>query len=962
MKRLSDRILVSFLLFLYIFKNASANFGCKEVFIEQNSILKKNQDFRLVGQEESVLEKSIKTLSHTNGNKVVRVLRVRQIGGTEVELLPSNEEYLELFSKVSQFYKVNSGFKLSLTFEIHEDFLTEETYSFENCDSAECDVSVPYFAGLTSNTDIHFLTVLEDSCNCLKFRGLGQVLQQMSWVNGTPDFKVVAHELGHNFGASHANFQQQEYANYFSIMGTGEQTFDSHFSVAGKAQFKWLSLGKDSQVVSVARSKGCGDSLFADARESCFDDCLEDMPCEFELNAHDSGFYSQKLYGIRVATGIANVSVWLEYRSAFVDTKEGLLAVWSYESFYSQVTVSRYGPSQLLQSRVSTEGDETPKNAVIEKGAVWVYDLDNVGLVVKVKDVLVSEKAIQIQMYFTEHLAKEYNYSEQSQLFQTFDPTLFTGEQSNQLRCGTVRTLKVTEETSGALFALHLRNPTFLEMFYQTRCSTHSDSLSERAGIYVYPTYPLQHELNEEFDPTRGATHFFPLDCTPNSAIKEVFKSFLGETFLKGNVLITNNVSPNRNLGSFPEYETFSKENYILVYAGINKNVVSITVFVQETEMCQSFCEEVEVVGDVEVAGVYRYINDQQLYLRLDALFAITKVGDLGGWEVLSMTSEGSVVVSLSKHSHLHFVTEWSVQMEVICVGRPEFKRVEERAVDQRVFLTVLFMIICVVLTVVVFLMIKISQHRTELQQKKLYQKKRTLERPRKKPKPFVLAKNFLSVLTKAITYKDDLRGSTLHKLPRSSSLKAQLLKHEKSGVYKVYCLEFDCLKNSFELTLSNFGGKCVEASSLLVRSREKVVLLAICFTSDNDVLDRREVSHLMSGSEGCFMNEKKLCRLVGGLLRLTRNIPNVQMVVPKWKERWRALKLKEVKYFASTKTEYKVLPEQEFLKLSEILCLCLIPLGKKKTSAMLSQLNLISSKQAFATKAKRFGYSVILS
>lgn len=76
------------------------------------------------------------------------------------------------------------------------------------------------------------------------FRGLGS--GEQAWINGAPDRKLVAHELGHTYGLAHANSWEcsavqscrvVEYGDPYSTMGFGE----GDFNVFEKSFLGWLT-------------------------------------------------------------------------------------------------------------------------------------------------------------------------------------------------------------------------------------------------------------------------------------------------------------------------------------------------------------------------------------------------------------------------------------------------------------------------------------------------------------------------------------------------------------------------------------------------------------------------------------------------------------------------------------------------------------------------------------------------
>ncbi len=89
--------------------------------------------------------------------------------------------------------------------------------------------------------------------------GRGYVGSRGTWLNGSFNLRVTAHELGHNYGAYHANFWSTsgvspigpgstvEYGNPFDIMGGGNAQAN-HFNAWRKRRFDWLTPSSFSTV------------------------------------------------------------------------------------------------------------------------------------------------------------------------------------------------------------------------------------------------------------------------------------------------------------------------------------------------------------------------------------------------------------------------------------------------------------------------------------------------------------------------------------------------------------------------------------------------------------------------------------------------------------------------------------------------------------------------------------------
>lgn len=92
----------------------------------------------------------------------------------------------------------------------------------------------------------------------LGWAGLGFVGNKGAWINGSFGAGVVEHEIGHNFGLSHANFwkasndtingpgQSLEYGDVYEVMGSG----DGHHNGWYKTNLNWLVAGESVTATS----------------------------------------------------------------------------------------------------------------------------------------------------------------------------------------------------------------------------------------------------------------------------------------------------------------------------------------------------------------------------------------------------------------------------------------------------------------------------------------------------------------------------------------------------------------------------------------------------------------------------------------------------------------------------------------------------------------------------------------
>ena len=113
---------------------------------------------------------------------------------------------------------------------------------------------------LSSYTNFMYMFPPTSSCT---WRGLAQLPGPSAWINGAPNLRVVAHELGHNLGVHHAsslrctkdgvrvalsaNCTRTEYGDPFTTMG-GAST--RHVHNLEKAQIGYLAAGAARTVVA----------------------------------------------------------------------------------------------------------------------------------------------------------------------------------------------------------------------------------------------------------------------------------------------------------------------------------------------------------------------------------------------------------------------------------------------------------------------------------------------------------------------------------------------------------------------------------------------------------------------------------------------------------------------------------------------------------------------------------------
>lgn len=383
----------------------------------------------------------------------------------------------------------------------------------------------------------------------------------VTWCNGRPDLRVLGHELGHNNGAYHSNRGEREYGNDFSIMGGSG--YNMHFNTAGKVSMKWLDEAK--HVKTVARSGGCFDF------NPCIQTCTQANPCTFDLFAHDQGSYlDNRVYTVRVLTNqFKDENIWIEYRknypADYAASEDGLLLVWSIKR-----NSIIFGPTHLEDYDSITPSQS---DSFLPIGKKWVYDYDNIGAVVEATQK--GTDSMKVSVYFTDRIAS------------TSDPTqetLLKGRNDSSLGCGTSqRTISLGAQDRFKVFQTMIQAETTVSItMAKVDCS--KGTLPEDAGLYVYPTYPLQLELNANPDMANGAIYFLKFECQPAGKAKEV---------INGDVSVRSLGTPSAIDGY--HYLDFSQANYFVLNKGDMASALDVEISLTESTSCYSACEGVQV-------------------------------------------------------------------------------------------------------------------------------------------------------------------------------------------------------------------------------------------------------------------------------------------------------------------------------------------------------------------------------
>jgi Gametolysin peptidase M11 len=117
-------------------------------------------------------------------------------------------------------------------------------------------------AGYNLSSYSHYMYVFPYTSACA-WGGLATVGGSDSWVNGTLDIEIAAHELGHNFGLYHShnlncgttvlcsNGSVGEYGDAFDLMGAA---FSGDFNAFQKERLGWLNSGVSPPITTVTSS------------------------------------------------------------------------------------------------------------------------------------------------------------------------------------------------------------------------------------------------------------------------------------------------------------------------------------------------------------------------------------------------------------------------------------------------------------------------------------------------------------------------------------------------------------------------------------------------------------------------------------------------------------------------------------------------------------------------------------
>jgi len=466
---------------------------------------------------------------------------------------------LDVLDESREFFRANSNGKQQYTFTIYGNGrLQIPEYSSIHCmrDSTTCPGTQKFFDSITSQPLYsgynRYMIIYYNRCDCLRWAGVGEVGGSWSWYNGPVSLQIVAHELGHNNRALHSNFLNWEYGNPFSVMGIGSK---DHFTTAGKLAMKWLD--ENLHVRTLARPEEGKCFQF----DNCIQTCTPQIPCVYDIYAHDTGSYlDSRIYTLRILTEqFYNEHIYIEYRQNY-DTKyaasiNGVLVFWG-------LTPAKSGRGSFVTSIEdynSTTRSQT--DAYVPIGKSFVHDYENVGAVIT--PLTKIEGGIRVSVYFTKHVASEIE-----NILPGYD-----------LGCGTTNKIITLSEKRGYnLYETYIQEETVVKLTINNlNCSSIVDS---RAGLYVYPTYPLHLEINENPDLGNRAIFYKSFTCSDEI---ETFEFRVASSWTRNVDKDIYTITP------------FSNRNYLLFYIGNNYSEIEFNVSLNESVSCYSPCSVIFV-------------------------------------------------------------------------------------------------------------------------------------------------------------------------------------------------------------------------------------------------------------------------------------------------------------------------------------------------------------------------------
>ena len=298
----------------------------------------------------------------------------------------------------ARFFQESSWGALSMTWSVTP--IVRIDYDAANCGSVEglgyyyddgSAYDVMAFAAAEeagyARSDYDFHVVVSPRCASLGWSGIGWVGYPgcVLNLNAQNYDQSLAHELGHNFGANHASFDEyargavawwdetlgevsttwREYANPFTVMGNADVSFDDsrtgQFLVAGRLVFDWITASDVVEVDVYEKTTAGVEGL-----------CYPDNCGPYYLQAIDDegGLRHEGIpLALQLSTRTAQRYLFLEFRSSSFSVS-GLLLTWS-DIFYGSGFTGTYGNTLMA--------DTSPETTSLSDGLLGLgesYDVD----------------------------------------------------------------------------------------------------------------------------------------------------------------------------------------------------------------------------------------------------------------------------------------------------------------------------------------------------------------------------------------------------------------------------------------------------------------------------------------------------------------------------------------------------------------------------------------------------------
>jgi len=221
-----------------------------------------NTELELSGNN-STSGSSVTTLAlaapNTFGEQRTVVLLVNFQDNTSTPLSWTDASYVT-FGQVSDYYRANSYNQAWLTGDVYGWFTIPMSGSV--CDANQlaslADQAATKAGVNLNNYTRHVYSFPQNACAWWGYGTIGGNPSQ-AWINGSFQLKVVAHELGHNFGDYHSHSlpceagscTSIEYGDDRDMMG---QTGTGHFHAYQKERLGWLNYGSSPTIQTVTSS------------------------------------------------------------------------------------------------------------------------------------------------------------------------------------------------------------------------------------------------------------------------------------------------------------------------------------------------------------------------------------------------------------------------------------------------------------------------------------------------------------------------------------------------------------------------------------------------------------------------------------------------------------------------------------------------------------------------------------